>query len=107
MPARSGRGKTPRSVISAVINAAGVTSNAGLRTETPGGAERTPETSVTSSAERSSIGISLPCANRPQLAEGVGTILFSRLACELCQIDLRSGRTKLSDELSLGSGLIV
>src|SRR3990170_4706569 len=55
-----GARRTPSSVTIPVISAAGVTSNDGLRTAVPSGAMRCPRTSVTSSADRSSIGIPDP-----------------------------------------------
>jgi hypothetical protein len=42
MRARFGFFTTPRSVMIPVISSAGVTSKAGLRTETPSGAQRLP-----------------------------------------------------------------
>src|SRR5688572_25334414 len=54
--------KTPRSVMIAVMNFAGVTSNEGLRTCAPSGASWLLPTCVTSRASRSSIGILSPSA---------------------------------------------
>src|SRR3972149_10274329 len=51
---------TPFSVMIAAIFFAGVTSKAGLKTLTPSGAVLLPNPLVTSSGERSSIGISFP-----------------------------------------------
>ena len=56
---------TPRSVMRPVTSAAGVTSNAGLTTATPSGAQRSPRKPVTSAAARSSIGIDAAVGHVP------------------------------------------
>src|SRR5262249_38838128 len=58
----NGGATMPRSVISAVTSACGVTSKAGLRVFTPCGAARRPRNMRTSSAFRSSIATSRPVA---------------------------------------------
>ena len=58
----NGARTTPSSVTTPVMSSAGVTSKAGLRTGVSGGAMRTPRTSRTSAAARSSIGTSAPSA---------------------------------------------
>ncbi len=58
-----GARNTPRSVTIAVINSAGVTSNAGLYTRTPSGAVGMPYSVVTSAGDLCSIGISTPLAS--------------------------------------------
>ena len=63
-PASNGARTTPSSVTIPVISSAGVTSKAGLRTSVPGGAMRTPRTSRTSSALRSSIGMAVAVGRR-------------------------------------------
>src|SRR5438876_9397183 len=57
---RYGAQAMPRSVMIAVIMDAGVTSKAGCRALVPWGASLRPRTVVTSSTERSSIGIMSP-----------------------------------------------
>ena len=59
----------PRSVIMAVTYAEGVTSKAGLATETSVGAMSVPRTVVTSSALRCSMGIASPEASERSIVE--------------------------------------
>src|SRR5262249_48629934 len=57
MASSYGARRTPRSVMMAVMSAAGVTSKARCRTATPTGGTRVPPICVTSAALRSSIGM--------------------------------------------------
>lgn len=73
-PQTKGGVSTPRSETQAVINDAGVTSKAGLKTGVPSGATFTPSGRDISAGDRSSIGISAPVGQAgSKLDEGATT----------------------------------
>ena len=81
-PAPYGARITPFSQIIAVMYFAGVTSNAGCAAMTPAGAIRTPWMVVTSSDDRSSMGIMLPSLIRASMVDvGAATYIGMECAC--------------------------